>query len=54
MNPQLRRRLAIMLAAAGAVLIFLAPETWAGAVLLSFGVAIELAGIALKRKGQPK
>lgn len=53
-NPKLRRPVALMFAATGALLIFLAPETWTGVVLLLLGIAIELTGIALKRGGQPK
>lgn len=53
-SPKHRRTLAILLVAAGATLTFLAPETWAGAFLLSAGMAIELVGIALKHRSQPK
>jgi len=31
-------------------MMFLAPEVWAGVVLLALGVAIELAGISLERR----
>jgi len=45
-----RRGLAIFLVVLGGVLMYLAPEMWAGLVLLVLGVIIELAGIALERK----
>jgi hypothetical protein len=45
-----RRVLAIFLVVLGGVLLFLAPEMWAGLVVLALGVLIELAGIALERK----
>jgi hypothetical protein len=31
----------------GAILMLIAPEIWAGLLLLALGVALELAGIAL-------
>ena len=46
-----RRLLSALLAILGAALIFLAPETWAGVLLLALGVFIELASIAIKRIG---
>ena len=49
-KPHLRRPLAALFVMAGALMMFLAPETWAGALLLALGVAIELIGIALKRR----
>ena len=45
-----RRVLAIFLVVLGGVLMDLAPEMWAGLVVLALGVIIELAGIALERK----
>ncbi len=45
-----RRILAGFLVVLGGVLLFLAPEMWAGLLLLALGVLIELAGIALERK----
>lgn len=45
-----RRVLAGFLVVLGGLLIFLAPEMWAGVALLALGVVIELAGIALERK----
>lgn len=44
----LRRLMALLLAVLGAALMFLAPETWAGLALLALGIALELAGIALR------
>lgn len=44
----LRRSLALMLIVLGAVLLFLAPETWPGLGLLALGVALEIAGFALR------
>lgn len=43
-----RRLLAGFLVVLGGVLMFLAPEMWAGVALLVLGVAIEVAGIALE------
>jgi hypothetical protein len=34
----------------GGVLMYMAPEMWAGLVVLAVGVAVELAGIALERR----
>lgn len=34
----------------GGVLMILAPEIWAGLVVLALGVVVELAGIALERR----
>lgn len=48
-NPHIRRPLAIILVAAGALLLFLAPATWAGVALLILGIAIEVVGISLKK-----
>lgn len=45
-----RRVLAALLIVLGGVLIFLAPEMWAGLLLMAVGVAVEVAGIALERQ----
>lgn len=45
-----RRVLAMILVVLGGVLMVLAPEIWAGLVVLALGVVIEVAGIALERK----
>ena len=50
LNKRSRRILAGFLVGLGGVLLFLAPEMWAGLLLLVLGVLIELAGIALERK----
>ena len=50
-KPHLRRPLAALLVIAGALMMYLAPETWAGALLLALGIAIEVVGIALKHRG---
>lgn len=52
-KPHIRRPLTALLVILGAVILFLAPETWAGVLLLVLGVSVELAGIAIKRKDQP-
>ncbi len=45
-----RRTLALVLIALGGVLMVLAPEIWAGVVLLVLGVLLELAGVLLERR----
>jgi len=45
-----RRVLAIFFVVLGGVLMYLAPEMWAGLVVLAVGVVVELAGIALERQ----
>jgi len=45
-----RRWIAAALVVLGGVLMALAPEIWAGLVVLGVGVLVELAGIALERK----
>jgi len=52
-KPHIRRPLAALLVILGAAILFLAPETWAGALLLVLGVTIEMVGVAIKRKDQP-
>lgn len=44
-----RRLLAGFLVVLGGVLMYLAPEIWAGLAVLVLGVVIELVGIALER-----
>lgn len=46
-TPRLRRYLALLLTVLGALLIFLAPETWIGVVLLMLGVSVEIVGALL-------
>ena len=50
LSKRSRRVLAIFLVVLGGVLIFLAPEIWAGLVVLALGVVVELAGIALEHR----
>jgi uncharacterized membrane protein HdeD (DUF308 family) len=45
-----RRVLAGFLVLLGGVLMFLAPEIWAGLAVLVLGVVVEVAGIALERQ----
>jgi len=45
-----RRVVAGVLIAFGAVLMFAAPETRSGVIMIALGVAIEIAGIALERR----
>ena len=52
-KPHIRRPLAALLVILGAAIMLLAPETWAGALLLVLGVSVEVLGIALKRKDNP-
>jgi hypothetical protein len=49
-KAHLRRPLAALLAIAGALVVLLAPETWAGALLLALGISIEAAGVAMKHR----
>ncbi len=44
------RILAGFLVVLGGVLMYLAPEIWAGLAVLAIGVVIELIGITLERK----
>lgn len=44
----IRRTVALLLVAFGAIAMFLAPETRAGLALLALGVSLELVGIALR------
>lgn len=46
-NVRARRTAAAMMVAIGTMSMLFAPEIWAGLLLLIFGVALELAGIAL-------
>lgn len=49
-KPHIRRPIAASLMILGAVMMYLALETWAGILLLVLGVSVEVVGIALKRK----
>jgi hypothetical protein len=46
----IRRIVALLLVAFGAIAMFLSPETWAGLALLALGVSLELVGIALRKR----
>lgn len=49
-NIRRRRTSAAIMVALGAILMLIAPEIWAGLLLLILGVVLELAGIALGHK----
>lgn len=46
----LRRALGATLVVIGGLLMWLAPEAWFGVVLLTAGVALEIAGITLEHR----
>lgn len=52
-KTSLRRSLALLLIVLGGVLLFLAPETWAGLGLLALGIALEIAGFTLRHRDSP-
>jgi uncharacterized membrane protein HdeD (DUF308 family) len=49
-NTRSRRALAVALIILGGVLMYLAPEIWAGVAVLVLGVLLEFAGIMLERR----
>jgi hypothetical protein len=49
MSRKTRRIVALVLLVLGGLLLFLAPQTWGGAVLMGLGVVIEVVGITLER-----
>jgi apolipoprotein N-acyltransferase len=49
-----RRIVAIFLVVLGGVLMYLAPEMWAGLAVLVLGGLVELAGIRLERTSQSR
>lgn len=49
-NKRLRRAVAIALLVAGGLLMWLAPGTAAGVVLLVLGIVLEVAGIGLEHR----
>jgi len=51
-NRRVRRAIAVIMMVLGAILMFLAPEVWQGALLLALGVVLELFGIALEHKAK--
>lgn len=51
-NPHTRRILSLALLLLGGLLLFLAPEDiWIGGALLLLGVALEIAGTLMQRRG---
>jgi hypothetical protein len=48
----IRRAIGALLIVAGALLMWLSPETRAGASLLLIGAGVEVAGLALERRAQ--
>ena len=51
----LRRALGVLLVGAGVLLMWFAPESWSGIVVLAAGIALEAAGITLEhRSGRPR
>lgn len=51
-NPRSRRISAVILVVLGAMLMFLAPQAWPGALVLGLGIVLELVGIALEHKAK--
>jgi hypothetical protein len=51
-NKRIRRTSALIMVALGAILMFLAPEVWQGALLLALGIIIELVGITLEHNAE--
>jgi membrane-bound ClpP family serine protease len=51
-NRRVRRTSAIIMMVLGAVMMFLAPGVWQGAVLFVLGMILELLGIALERNNK--
>jgi hypothetical protein len=51
-NLRTRRTVAAIMVVLGAILMLIAPEIWAGLLLLILGVVLELAGIALAHKAK--
>ena len=51
-NRRTRRTSAVIMALLGAILMFLAPEAWPGALVLILGVLLELVGIALEHNAK--
>ena len=49
-NLRTRRTSAAIMVVLGAILMLIAPEIWAGLLLLILGVILELVGIALGHK----
>lgn len=49
-NLRARRASAVIMVVLGAILMLIAPEIWAGLLVLILGVVLELVGIALGHK----
>jgi len=49
-KPHIRRPIAALLIIMGGAMMYVAPETWSGVLLLAMGVSVEVVGIALRRK----
>lgn len=49
-KPHIRHPISALLMIMGAAMMYLALETWAGALVFALGVLIEVVGIAVKRK----
>lgn len=49
-NTSTRRASAAIMVVLGAILMLIAPEIWAGLLLLILGVVLELVGIALAHR----
>ncbi|MBU1425879.1 MAG: hypothetical protein KKH12_04665 [Gammaproteobacteria bacterium] len=49
-KTHIRRPIAVVLMILGAAMIFLALQTWVGALVFALGLFIEAAGIAFSRK----
>jgi hypothetical protein len=52
MDRRLRRPLAAALIVLGALLMFLAPPVWIGAIPLGLGIVLELIGISLEHRSR--
>lgn len=51
-NTRARRTGALILVVLGAIMMFLAPDVWPGALLFALGVVIELIGIRLEHNAK--
>jgi len=54
MNPRVRRTSAVIMVVLGAILMFLAPQAWPGALVLILGIVLEIVGIALEHRNNHK
>lgn len=51
-KPHIRRPLVAFLVVLGGVLMFLAPETWPGTLLMALGVSVEVIGITIRHRDE--